>query len=296
MPSILLFCLMKKRKKTIIMVLCASALFTLSGMMFHATKSMASQVIAGSNGWLFYKAIGDGSTLSDYGGTNHYSAQGLQRVKNNIMAAKDAVEAKGARFIVMIAPNKESIYSKYMPKQYKRKTTYTRGDQLYDYLEANTALDVCYPKQTLLKYKDKYELYYPTDTHWNRQGQFIGLQDLMDITDGRSIPISSVKFTKKRNYYGDLCTLSYGAHKYYCNQYTLKTKVKKTEKSSQKVFVVGDSFGRRLCHIAKKYYKKARFCHINDFHFNKIKKGEVVVWEAVERYQDRFVRINFANK
>lgn len=284
------------RKKAIIIVLCIFALSALSGMMFHSTKSTASQVITGKNRWLFYKAIGDGSTLSDYRGTNHYSVQGLRRVQNNIMAAKCAVEAKGAHFIVMLAPNKESIYSKYMPKQYKRKTTYTRYDQLYDYLEANTTLDVCYPKQTLLKYKDKYELYYPTDNHWNRQGQFIGVQDLLDITDGRSNPISSVKFTKKRNYYGDLCILSYGEHKYYCNEYTLKTKVKKMEKSSQKVLLVGDSFAGRMCHIAKKYYKRARFCHIDNFHMNKVKKGEVVVWETLERYQDRFARINFAKR
>lgn len=284
-----------KKKKSVIMFLCVSVLSILLGMVFQATDSMASQVITGKNGWLFYKAIGDGSTLSDYRGTNHYSAQGLKRVKDNLMAAKRAVEAKGARFIVMLAPNKESIYSQYMPKTYTRKTTYTRYDQLYDYLESNTSLDVCYPKQALLKYKNKYELYYPTDNHWNRQGQFIGLQELMDITDGRSIPISSVKFTKKRNYYGDLCILSYGEHSYYCNQYTL-TKVKKKDKSNQKVLLVGDSFAGRMNNIAKRYYKKARFCHINNFHMSTVKKGEIVVWETLERYQDRFTRINFANR
>ena len=283
-----------EKKKTFIMVLCISVLSILSGMMFHSAESTASQVITGKKGWLFYKAIGDGSTLSDYKGTNRYSTQGLKRVENNMMAAKRAVEAKGAHFVVMLAPNKECIYSQYMPKRYKRKTTYTRYDQLYNYLEANTDLDVCYPKQSLLKYKDKYELYYPTDTHWNRQGQFIGVQELMDITDGRSFPISSVKFTKKRNYYGDLCKLSYGKHKYYCNRYTLKTKVKKTAKSSKKVFLVGDSFSGGMYHVAKKYYKKVRFCHINNFHMSKVKKGEVVVWECVERYQDRFAMVNLA--
>lgn len=287
--------LKKKRKKAFQMVLFVVVLSILSGIMFP-TKSMASQVITGKDGWLFYKAIGDGSTLSDYEGINHYSPQGLQRVEKNIMAAKNAVEAKGARFVVMLAPNKESIYSEYMPKKYKRKTTYTRYDQLYDYLEANTSLDVCYPKQSLLKYKDKYELYYPTDNHWNRQGQFIGVQELMDITDGRSIPISSVKFTKERNYYGDLCTLSYGEHNYYCDQYTFKTKVKKKDKSSQNLLLVGDSFAGRMYNVAKKYYKRTRFCHIDDFSMSKVEKGEVVVWETLERYQDRFVRINFANK
>ncbi len=290
------FAFIQRKKRILATVLCVSVLSVLSGMMFHGTTSTATQVITGKNGWLFYKAIGDGSTLSDYQGTNHYSAQGLKRVRDNMLAAKRAVEDRGASFAVMLAPNKESIYAQYMPQNYKRKTTYTRYDQLYDYLEANTALDVCYPKKALLKYRNKYELYYPTDNHWNRQGQFIGVQELMDITDGRSIPISSVKFTKKHDYYGDLCILSYGEHKYYCDNYTFQTKVKKSDKSSKRLLLVGDSFAWRMRAIAKHYYKRARFCHIDNFHMNMVKKGEIVVWETLERYQDRFVRINFAKK
>jgi hypothetical protein len=62
------------------------------------------------------------------------------------------------------------------------------------------------------------------------------------------------------------------------------------------VLLVGDSFAGRMTTIAKRYYKKAKFCHINNFRMSMVKGYDVVVWEAVERYQDKFTRVNFSNR
>ncbi|MDD7403570.1 MAG: hypothetical protein SO170_07635 [Butyribacter sp.] len=261
-----------------------------------AEVSAAGRSFLGKNNWLFYNAEGDGSTIYDYKGVNHYSPFGLKRVANNLLAAQSVVNKKGAEFVVFFAPNKETIYSNYMPKRIKRKTTYTRYDQLYDYLTLNTDLQVAYPKEELLAYRNKYELYYPTDNHWNRKGQFIGVQELMDITDGKRVSIDDVKFRVTKSYHGDLNVLSYGKYNISCRHYTFTSKVKAKDKSKKKVLLVGDSFAGRMQTIAKRYYKKVTFCHINDFRMKKVKGYDVVVWEAVERYQDRFTRINFSRR
>lgn len=284
---------MKRKSHICIMLVCAM----LIGVFADASYAEASgRSFKGKKNWLFYNAEGDGSTIYDYKGINHYSSMGLRRVKNNLLAAKKAVNKRGADFVVYFAPNKETIYSNYMPKSIKRKTTYTRYDQLYDYLEANTDLDIAYPKEELLAKRKKYELYYPTDNHWNRLGQFIGVQELMDITDGKRASIDDIKFKVTGSYHGDLCVLSYGKYNYSCRQFKIVSKVKAKDKSKKSVLLVGDSFAGRMYNVAKHYYKKTRFCHINNFRMSMVKNYDVVVWEAVERYQDKFTRINFAGR
>lgn len=286
---------MKQMKKTFLLpVLIFSFLF--SSVLNSSISNAAGQVIKGKKGWLFYRANGDGTTIPDYQGINHYSAMGLRRVEKNLLAAEKAVNRKGAGFIVYLVPNKETIYAQYMPKSIKRKTTYTRLDQLYEYLETNTDLTVGYPKRELLKERNNYELYYPTDTHWNSQGEYIAAQNLMDLTDGTKNSIHNVRFRSEKKYLGDLCGLSNGKYHYYVNRYIFNSKVKAADKSNKKIFFVGDSYIHRLSLISRRFYKKVRFCHINQFRISMVHKGEIVVWGAAERYQDKFTRINFSKR
>lgn len=285
---------MKNIRRVLACVLLFGVLF---GMIGNETKISASgRAFKGKKNWLFYDAQGDGSTIYDYKGVNHYSKAGLKRVAKNLLAAKKKVNKNGAEFVAFFAPNKETIYSQYMPKRIKRKTTYTRYDQLYDYLVSKTDIEVAYPKNELIAKRNKYELYYPTDNHWNPQGQFIGVQELMYITDGKKMSIDDVKFKTIKKYYGDLNILSYGKYNFNCRNYRLKTKIQKEDKSDKKILLVGDSFAGRMTKVAKRFYKKAKFCHINYFSMSKVKGYDYVVWEAVERYQDKFARINFSKR
>ncbi len=285
---------MKKRRFPILLAVFFS--IATSSILGKPSCFAMERTIAGKNGWIFYTAAGDGSTIYDYKGINHYSPMGLERAANNLLAAEKAVKQRGAGFIIYIAPNKETIYSQYMPESIKRKTTYTRADQLIDYLDANTSLNVGYPKDELLEKKNDYELYYPNDTHWNKKGQFIGVQELMDLTDGKKVSLDDVKFRMKKSHYGDLCRLSNGKYNFLCKQFMFASKVKAKDKSNKKIFIVGDSFGNAMTGIAKRYYKSVRFCHINNFHISMVREGETVIWEAVERYQDKFTHINFSVK
>ena len=76
----------------------------------------------------------------------------------------------------------------------------------------------------------------------------------------------------------------------------LKTKIKKQYKSNKKVLIVGDSFGECMSKLAKKFYKKVGFVHIYNFSMKQVKGYDYVIWESVERYQDKYSRINFAAK
>ena len=265
-----------------------------------AQAKTVNRVFKGRNNWLFYNAQGDGTTIYDYKGINHYSKFNLRRVENNLKTAKRAVKKRGAEFAVLFAPNKETIYSMYMPKSIKRKTTYSRYDQLRDYLNKSGAIKVICPKKQLLKYRKKYQLYYPNDNHWNVKGRYIGVQEMLKITDGEDevtpLSIEDVKFKRIKDRTGDLNILSNGKYKFKSKCFLLKTKIKKQYKSNKKVLIVGDSFGECMSKLAKKFYKKVGFVHIYNFSMKQVKGYDYVIWESVERYQDKYSRINVAAK
>ena len=53
-----------------------------------AQAKTVNRVFKGRNNWLFYNAQGDGTTIYDYKGINHYSKFNLRRVENNLKTAK----------------------------------------------------------------------------------------------------------------------------------------------------------------------------------------------------------------
>ena len=279
---------MKRVKKIVLPIM----IFCLMVSMLANEKSASAATLQGKNGMIFYWSSAGGSNVYDYKGNRHYSKAGLRRAAANILRAKKAVERRGGKFVLLMVPNKEVIYSNLMPQSIKRKSTYNRYDQLYDYLEANTDVDVCYPKIELLKQRDRYsgryKLYYPTDSHWNRLGQYIGTQELLDITDGKKTSIQGKKFKVVSQFRGNLSSTRTSDHHKYVS------KVKKEEKSNKKIFLVGDSFCQCMAPMARNFYKKVRWYRYYNFHMNMVKKDEIVVWECVEWYQDRLSMVNLA--
>lgn len=123
---------------------------------------------------------------------------------------------------------------------------------------------------------------------------------MLKITDGEDevtpLSIEDVKFKRIKDRTGDLNILSNGKYKFKSKCFLLKTKIKKQYKSNKKVLIVGDSFGECMSKLAKKFYKKVGFVHIYNFSMKQVKGYDYVIWESVERYQDKYSRINFAAK
>ena len=137
------------------------------------------QVICGSDGWLFYKSRNDGDSLADYLGNNYYSEEELKHFLQPVVKTQEMLEKKGIQFALMVAPNKESIYSEYMPKQYHHEPV-SRTDLLLDYLK-NNGIQTVSPKEGLLDSKSEYQVYYPNDSHWNQLGAYIGVKEILSL-------------------------------------------------------------------------------------------------------------------
>jgi hypothetical protein len=53
-------------------------------------------------------------------------------------------------------------------------------DQVYQFLNKNTNLNLVFPKNEILKYKNQKPLYYKFDTHWNSFGAWVAYYELID--------------------------------------------------------------------------------------------------------------------
>lgn len=265
----------------------------LASLISQGTYIESTQVMAGKEGWLFYKSESDGNPVWDYMGINHFTDDELAEIAGNLVRTRDYFASQGIEFMATCIPNKEIIYEEYMPDTIVRVNNVSRGEQMSEYITANTDLVYAYPKQALLEAKNQDLIYYKTDTHWNQIGAFIGVQELFEKAYGVKDTLDSVSFTfKPESYSGDLAYIAGITDKYPLNDvYSFDEDTAQKSMYQDKVaVVVGDSFGGFWSTIAKGYYSEVHWMQIREFDMEEFKayNPDVVIWETVERYCEVF--------
>ena len=133
-----------------------------------------AQAIEGRDQWLFYSG---NNSIEYYQGTNKLSKEQLESNTKILQELHEICEAKGKKLVVMILPNKEQVYSEYMPTL--RTETGPKRTQLFvDHVKSNSDVNIIYPYEELMAAKPYWQVYSRLDTHWNAAGGFVGLQAL----------------------------------------------------------------------------------------------------------------------
>lgn len=279
---------------------------------FIFKRSPVSRVILGKDDWLFYNPNGtDGDPIADFTGANILSEEKMVECASNLISVRDTLLKQGKEFVVMIAPNKATIYSEYFPSNY-RKAEQTKADLLVDYLKKNTDLTIVYPKDELLNAKTSlpnHLLYYKTDTHWNAIGAYIGANSLLSTLNVPQPSLDKIKIIEKEKHAGDLVNMM-AMSKYlkYDVNHTLEihaqTPVVNSEfpiNDNQKIihhtttgqdertlFLVHDSFSDSMIPYFRTEFNNFYSMHKNfyDPEFLAQVNPDIVVLEVVERYID----------
>ncbi|MBO4899060.1 MAG: hypothetical protein J5509_02105 [Lachnospiraceae bacterium] len=159
-----------------------------NGLDFYVfRRSNSPNVIIGKSGWLFYdttdadKAGGLGDPIANYKGTNLYTDEELRHMAANLEDLARFMNDQGKEFILFIAPDKERIYSEYMPDVYGKPAEMYRTLQVVEYLRANTGIRVVYPYEDMMEAREHLDMdiYHYTDTHWNLIGGYVGARALL---------------------------------------------------------------------------------------------------------------------
>ncbi len=162
-------------------------LITLHGFvnyrLFHT--SVNDSVLLGKGKWLFYKSEQDGNPMGNYEGTNVFGAEETDAIKTAAMHVQDRLEKMGIQTAFVIPPDKERIYSQYMPDCYVLAEQSRTGKLVLELKKAG--VHITYPEKELRNAASENQLYYAYDTHWNQLGAYVGTAAVLE-TYGMQLP------------------------------------------------------------------------------------------------------------
>lgn len=134
--------------------------------------SPSKSIIIGKNGWLFSNFD---NAVNQYIGRSYLGKAKTEKLCTVIQKNAEHFESQNIPFYFLMAPNKHSIFSEYLPDYVNRIKRRKRNfDIVRSYLTTNTNVKQINIRSELLDYKQKLPIhYYKTDTHWNNFGSFV---------------------------------------------------------------------------------------------------------------------------
>lgn len=265
--------------------------------------------------WLFltYEHAGNNPRKS-----RPFSPGELERCKQLIDTHVALAAKAGAKYILLITPDKQTVY----PELYPRKRN-IRYEQLLDYMHARS--DVPFPdlRGPLSRAKAEHDVYYKTDSHWNEYGAHAAYMCVGEILRGwypqiHLDPLSEFDTVETPTppyavcYYGDLpWLLGFGdLYKEHYSYLSLRhpRKAHKTDEtipidevnrlggyypyateqndpSLPTAVVFHDSFGARLAPLLSEHFRRVVFVpeSVYDAAVVEREHPDVVIFEIVER-------------
>lgn len=272
---------------------------------YLAPKLVNGLVIPGKNKWLFFI-----EGLDYYLGNNVLSEDEMSEYAAKVNEVKRLCDEKNKKLYIIFPPNKEEVYSQYMP-DYKDVSDVKRNGVLADYLNENTDVDVIYPLDTMKKASEEYQVFYKNDTHWNRYGAKVGVIELykkigIDYSALESADCNQVTAEKMdliniagfdiRDYEGDADYIfNYKNDKLITSCISedeeIKDKIYKAEADSDndiRFLMIGDSFRENMIPFIDKDFSHCSVIHRNALKTqeakNLILESDIIVIEIVGRY------------
>jgi hypothetical protein len=135
------------------------------------------KVIVGDSGWLVYTAEND---IEEYQKADLFTDAELAHIQKSLDALAARYAERGIQLIVVVPPNKNSIYPERVPAAVPVLGKISRLEQLTEYLQKNGQTHLLDLRPALMAAKAEREIYYATDTHWNDYGAFIAYTAIMD--------------------------------------------------------------------------------------------------------------------
>jgi hypothetical protein len=127
-------------------------------------------VVIGRGGWLFY--AGDRS-VDSFTRIDPFNKTELAKWTTALDQRAKEVAKYGGKFVFVVAPNKETIYPEYMPRDIGQLKIPSRLDQLVAQMKKNDSVIFVDLRHDLRVAKKSERIYQMTDTHWNDRGAYV---------------------------------------------------------------------------------------------------------------------------
>ena len=261
-------------------------------------------VIIGRRNWLFLSAA---RSVEYYKGTNLLADGDLATFANPLTQLQARCDKLGIKLIVVIAPNKEQVYSEYLPT-YTVENEDKREPRLVRHLQG-FGLTVLYPIEELKAGDLYHETYHRYDTHWTPYGAYIAdyliEKELgMEPADPFSLDLAGTEKTIKS---GDLISLgnlssgNYPPVEYFVptpdeeysltrDDYSENGNVRRTASDNPNelsLVLIGDSFRVNMSDPLTHDFQKTLIVHrdyLSASMRDEILNADVLILEVVERF------------
>ena len=158
------------------------------------------QVIVGKDDWLYF-----GGTVNDYRGRNLLSEREMYNVIHNITLMQNYVQQNGSQFVLMVIPNKNTLYDEAMPYYVKPGDT----SNLERLTELLTERGVEFIDVKELFQNEEEVLYFHRDSHWNNKGAVLAYNALMEKLGREHETYLNVPYELEKSHVGDIDEMLY---------------------------------------------------------------------------------------
>jgi SGNH hydrolase-like domain, acetyltransferase AlgX len=126
--------------------------------------------------WFVY--IGQNS-IDDYQNIIPFTAQNLIDIQRKLDHLSTYLASKGIQLVVVIPPNKNTIYPEFVPSSIPVIGSQSRLDQIVGFEKENGKFKIMDLREDLLLAKNEHLTYSPCGTHWNTFGAYIAYRDII---------------------------------------------------------------------------------------------------------------------
>ncbi len=265
--------------------------------------------VFGRDDWMFCNYD---NSIGYYCGTNIMSEQQMKDKLTLMNRLQQICDSRGIQLEFMIAPNKEQVYSEYMPT-YTIENTYKRVPRFVDYVRQNSSVKIIYPIEELCAAKATMSTYYKYDSHWNHYGSFIATQALYKDMGLDFVEPDSVNYTEEGCIWGLVITAGLSWQDYERDYdhvpiyrpevelfntegeiniiHTEKSAVYRTDSTAandSNFVMLGDSFRLYMMPYLERDFSHVSIAHRDNVQdlTDDIRDADILVIECVERLDD----------
>jgi alginate O-acetyltransferase complex protein AlgJ len=156
-----------------------------------------NDMLVGKQGWMEYTG---GKNLDDYQNVANFSPEALQTTAQLMRDCHRYAEEHDFTFLVVVAPNKASIYPDKLPEEIQPLSDLTRLDQLNNYLRSQNIPEALDLRPALRAARQEQDLYYKMGTHWNEYGAYVAYETIINALSPEQPDLApySAKFLRFR--------------------------------------------------------------------------------------------------
>ena len=127
--------------------------------------SPSSKVVLGRDGWLYLA-----ETMAEYRGVKRLPRVRIQAWLEEFKAKKAFFESKNIKYLIVIAPNKETVYPEFLPTSIHQIQNKAYADDFISVVPSDSQSAVLDLREVLISAKGAGRLFWKTDSHWNQLG------------------------------------------------------------------------------------------------------------------------------